>query len=98
MLSQNVFILLYQDILTISNCDPRKYITNDKINAFVEFKMFPNISIEDLHWVFVTHILQINKNILVCYQPKTPQVFWYSFHDKMVDAQYVSVCGSESYL
>ena len=39
-LSQNGFILLYQDILNILNPDPRKGINIDKRNSFVEFKMF----------------------------------------------------------
>ena len=38
-LSKNGFILLYQDILKILNHDSRKYITNDKINALIEFKI-----------------------------------------------------------
>ena len=38
-LSQNGFILLYQDILNILNCDPRKDTTNYRRKAFIEFKV-----------------------------------------------------------
>ena len=39
MLSQNVMIHLYQNILKILNQDPTKYITKDEGNAFIEFNV-----------------------------------------------------------
>ena len=39
-LSRNGFILVYQDILKMLNVYPRKDINNDRINVFIEFKVY----------------------------------------------------------
>ena len=90
------FIIAYQDILNILYCDPRNCITNYRRIYSLISKNISNLYIEDPHWVYVTYIAHIHKNIQVCYRPTNPQAFGYWFHNTILDSHYVSVCFLEN--
>ena len=83
---------LYQDIINILNQDPTKDIDKHKINAFIHF---------DVKFFFLTIRTGLRSypdfiiipRFLFSYQQKKLK-FWYLLHAKMLESNYVSVCGS----